>query len=97
MRSPEGRMSFGRQEVVSNESFSFWLDLISITSFEQPGSMMSERQKGFKNQMKMLKQSSLEQNVAEEELMYLESDWSVIVKNQNELNKKMHNQQVRFW
>lgn len=65
-----------------------------MTSFE--GSTMSEKQKGFKNQMRMLKQSSLEQNVAEEELMYLESDWSMIVKNQHELNKKMHNQQVRL-
>ena len=45
--------------------------------------------------MKILKQSSIEQNVAEE-LMYLESDWSVIVKNPNELNKKMHNQQVKI-
>lgn len=71
-------------------------DLISMTSFEQPGSLMSEKQKGFKNQMKMLKQCSQEQNVAEEELMYLESDWSVVVKNPNELNKKMHNQQVCF-
>lgn len=71
-------------------------DLTSLASFDQSSSSISEKQRGFKNQMKILKQSSLEQNLAEEELMYLESDWSVIVKNQNELNKKMHNQQVRL-
>lgn len=46
--------------------------------------------------MKILKQSSIEQSVYDEE-MYLENDWSSIVKNQNELSKKLHNQQDAIW
>ena len=74
------------------------LDPITTSaSFDQQQTSLNEKQKAFKNQTKISKQSSLEQAFAEEELLYLESDWSVIVKNQNDLNKKMHNQQDAIW